>query len=89
MLDSDRADFLECVARVVRKWNLRCLAYCLMSNHWHLLLWPEGDYDLSRYMHWLTTTHAAAWRRRTRTTGNGAIYQSRFFALPMRIRSTS
>jgi putative transposase len=68
-------------AREVRP--MRIIAYCLMSNHWHLLLWPEGDHDLSRYMHWFTTSHAAAWRRKTRTKGDGAVYQSRFFALPI------
>lgn len=36
--DSDRDDFLMCLDRVVRRYELRCLAYCLMPNHYHLLV---------------------------------------------------
>jgi REP element-mobilizing transposase RayT len=41
--DSDRVDFLDCLGRVVRKHELRCFAYCLMPNHYHLILQtPDG-----------------------------------------------
>jgi REP element-mobilizing transposase RayT len=36
--DSDRVDFLDCVSRVVQRHELRCLAYCLMPNHYHLVV---------------------------------------------------
>lgn len=57
---------------------MRIIAYCLMPNHWHLLLWPEQDGDLSRFLQWVTGTHGRRWRRRTSTQGEGAVYQSRF-----------
>jgi putative transposase len=60
--------------------NMRIVSYCLMVNHWHLLLWPECDGDLSRFLHWVTGTHANRWRRDTSTQGQGAVYQSRFRA---------
>jgi len=68
-------------ARTVRP--MRIIAYCLMTNHWHFLLWPERDGQLSRFMHWLTTTHANHCRRETTTVGEGAVYQSRFTAVPI------
>ena len=37
--------------------GMRLLAYCLMPNHWHLVLWPRRDGDLSDFAHWLTLTH--------------------------------
>lgn len=41
--DSDRVDFLECVERVVHRHELTCFAYCLMPNHFHLVLQtPDG-----------------------------------------------
>jgi putative transposase len=41
--DSDRTDFLECLERVVVRHELDCLAYCLMPNHFHLVLrTPDG-----------------------------------------------
>jgi len=54
-----------------------------MPNHWHFLLWPEKDGQLSKFMHWLTTTHASRWRRDSMTVGQGAVYQSRFDAVPV------
>jgi putative transposase len=55
-----------------------------MANHWHLLLWPEHDGDLSRFLHWVTGTHAGKFRRSTKTVGQGAVYQSRFNAVGVR-----
>ena len=52
-----------------------------MVNHWHLLLWPHEDGDVSRFLHWLTGTHASRYRRRTKTIREGAVYQSRFRAV--------
>ena len=62
---------------------VRILAYCLMFNHWHFLLWPMEDDALSRFMHWVTGRHALLRRRNTQTVGEGAVYQSRFWAIPM------
>src|SRR5438445_3769694 len=52
--------------------NMRILAYCLMPNHWHLLLWPRRDRDLSMFVHWLGTTHATRWNRKNGTISCGA-----------------
>jgi putative transposase len=60
---------------------MRIIAYSLMPNHWHLLLWPARDGEISRFLHWVTGTHAARFRRRTTTQGQGAVYQSRFHAV--------
>jgi len=46
-----------------------------------LLLWPSGDGDLSRFMHWLQTVHAIGWHRGHGTRGTGAVYQSRFVSV--------
>ena len=37
--------------------GVRIAAYCLMPNHWHLLLWPRTDGELSEVMRWITVTH--------------------------------
>lgn len=59
------------------------LAYCLMPNHWHLVVWPERDGDLSRFMHLLTSTHAQRWNAQRGLSGVGAVYQGRFKAIPI------
>jgi len=39
---SDFAAFERCLEGVMAVCPIRLLAYCLMPNHWHLLLWPAG-----------------------------------------------
>ena len=66
------------------KQPMRILAYHLMRTHFHFLLWPEHDDDLSRFMQWLTSTHAKRWHRKRGSTGTGAVYQSRYKAIRIR-----
>ena len=62
---------------------MRLLSYCVMPNHWHLVLWPRGDDDLSGYMRWLTVTHAKRWHSHYHSSGSGALYQGRFKSFPI------
>jgi putative transposase len=80
---TDYETFIRLIAQARSLRPMRIIAYCLMSNHWHLLLWPEADGQLSSFMHWLTTAHASQFRRDTETAGQGAVYQSRFSAVPI------
>jgi len=59
------------------------LAYCLMPNHWHLVICPQVDQSLSQFMHWLTVTHAQRWHAFRGTAGTGSVYQGRFKASPV------
>lgn len=47
----------------------------------HLLLWPYGDGDLSRWMQWLLTAHV--WRYHRHYRGSGHVWQGRFKAFPI------
>jgi len=51
------------LAHAAKRIPMRLLAYTLMPNHWHLVLWPYNDGDLVRYVHWATLTHACRWHR--------------------------
>jgi putative transposase len=62
---------------------MRLLAYCVMSNHWHLVVWPRQDGDLSRFMNWLTLTHTQRWHQHRHTVGKGHVYQERFKSFPI------
>jgi putative transposase len=57
--------------------------FCLMPNHWHLLLRPRTGNDLSRWMQWLTVTHTHRWHRHHGTAGTGPLYQGRFKSFPV------
>lgn len=60
---------------------MRVLAYTLMPNHWHLVLWPEQDGAISAYLKWLAGTHACHFNLRYRHSG--AVYQGRFRSVPV------
>ena len=49
--------FENILTEAKEKYPIRILAYCVMPNHWHLVLYPENDNDLSLFMRWLTLTH--------------------------------
>ena len=57
---------------------MRVCAYCLMPNHFHLVLWPTADGQLSRFMQWLSMTHAQRRHAHRHSAGRGHLYQSRF-----------
>ena len=76
--DAFRAVLAEAHARV----PTRLLAYCVMPNHWHLVLWPQYD-EMPRFMHWLTMTHAKRWHQAHQSTGTGPLYQNRYNAIPV------
>lgn len=60
------------------KFNMRILAYCLMPNHFHLVLHPKNDNDLQKFMQWVTLTHTQRWHRQNNTVGTGHLYQGRY-----------
>ena len=62
---------------------IRICAYCLMPNHWHFVLWPEGDGDLAAFMQQLTTKHVRRWQLHRGKVGYGHVYQSRYRSFPI------
>lgn len=60
---------------------MRLLAYCLLPNHFHLVLWPHEDGDLSRWMQWLLTSHVRRYHRHYDSSGH--VWQGRFKAFPI------
>ncbi len=62
---------------------MRLCAYCLMPNHWHLVLWPRRDGDLASFMQRLTITHARRWQEHRKLVGTGHIYQGRYKSFPV------
>ena len=66
-----------------RSVRIPIYAYCLMPNHWHLVVSPLNDGDLSKYMHDVTGTHAQDWNVAHEAVGGGAVYQARFRPAPV------
>lgn len=71
---ADYAAFERILAEAHAATRLRILAYCLMPNHWYLLLWPRRDGELSEVLRWITVTHAQRWYAQHQTAGTGPVY---------------
>jgi putative transposase len=76
----DFAAFLDMIAAAQGRSPMRVLGYCVMPTHFHLVLRPHGDGDLSRWMQWLLTTHVRRYRRQFGSSGH--VWQGRFKAFP-------
>ena len=57
---------------------MRILAYTVMPNHWHLVLYSRKGGDLGLFMHRLTNAHTRHVHTRTKTIGSGHLYQGRY-----------
>jgi putative transposase len=74
----DFEEFLRLVVWAKAVCPVRIVAYCIMGNHWHFVFWVEVEWDVSAFLHRLTTAHAKRWRRKTNTIGCGHVYGDRF-----------
>lgn len=79
--DGDYAAFEELLGQATARLPMRLLAYSLMPDHFHLVLWPRRDGDLSRWMQWLLTAHVRRYHRVHGTSGH--VWQGRFKAFPI------
>jgi len=76
--DEDRRAFLKTLAQVVEQFNWLCYAWCLMDNHYHLLVQtPDGN--LSKGMRQLNGVYTQVSNRRHERAGH--LFQGRFKAI--------
>jgi putative transposase len=80
---ADYAAFEKVLRQAWERSGMRLLAYTLLPNHWHLVVWPEQDGNLSSYAQWLTVTHVHRWHAHHHTRGTGPVYQGRFRSFPV------
>jgi putative transposase len=81
--DGDYEAFERVLLAAFSRHPIRLLAYCLMPNHWHFVLWPEKDGQLTAFLRWLTHTHTQRWHAHYHTSGTGHLYQGRFKSFPV------
>ena len=79
--DEDYAEFVEAMVDARTRLPVDVLGYCLMPNHFHLVLRPKADGDLGRWMQWLLTAHARRYHRHHGTSGH--LWRGRFKAFPI------
>jgi putative transposase len=82
-VDEDYRMFEDLLILATRRFTMRLLDFAIMPNHWHMILLPDEDLQLSMFMHWLTMTHTQRWHAARGTTGTGPVYQGRYKAIPV------
>ncbi len=81
--DEDFLAFERVVEESLRIRRMRLCAYCLLSNHWHFVVWPERDGDLPAFMQHVTNTHVKRWKEHRHEIGYGHLYQGRYKCFPV------
>jgi putative transposase len=80
---ADYAAFEQVLRQAWERTGMPLLAYAMLPNHWHFVVWPQHDGDLSMYAQWLTVTHVRRWHAHHHTEGTGPVYQGRFKSFPV------
>lgn len=79
--EADYQAFVSLMAAACTRRPMRVLAFCLMPNHFHFVLWPEHDGDLSRWMQWFMTTHVRRYHGHHGSSGH--VWQGRYKSFPV------
>ncbi len=79
--DEDYEALERILQEAVDRTATRLLAYCVLRNHWHLVVWPREDGELSKFTGWLTLTQR--WHAHRHSTGSGHLYQGCFNSFPV------
>jgi putative transposase len=74
--DKDYEAFVGIMEEAKVHYSVRIFAYCLMPNHFHMVLMPEEAEHLSKMMQWLMTSHVRRYHRHYGTSGH--IWQGRY-----------
>ena len=76
--DDDYSAFERILAKELKEYHVSVFSFPLRPNHWHLLLHPNVDGEISRFLHWVTATHTMRSYAHDHTSGEGHVYQGRF-----------
>lgn len=81
--EEDFVAFEQVIREGLEKFSVQLYAYQWMTNHWHMLLSPKVDGEMSRFLCWVTMTHTARYHAHNHTTGEGHVYQGRYKSFPI------
>ncbi len=80
---ADFEAFERVLAEGLERYAVELLTYCMMPNHWHLVVRPKTDEALGRWMGWVGVTHVRRYHEHYHSRGGGHLYQGRFKSLPV------
>jgi putative transposase len=81
--DGDYLAFVRVLFEALARYPVDLLDWCLMPNHWHLVLSPRRRDALAGLMRWVGVTHVRRHHEHYRSRGGGHLYQGRFKSFPV------
>ena len=81
--DADFAAFERVLVEGLKRYPVELLTYCLMGNHWHLVVQPRTDRAVGQFLGWVGVTHVRRHHEHYHTRGGGHLYQGRFKCFPV------
>jgi putative transposase len=75
--------FERVLAEGLDRYPVELLTYCVMPNHWHLVVRPKTNEALGRWLGWVGVTHVRRHHEHYRQRGGGHLYQGRFKSFPI------
>ena len=79
----DYAAFERVLAEGLERYPVELLTYCIMPNHWHLVVRPKTNEALGRWLGWVGVTHVRRHHQHYHRRGGGHLYQGRFKSFPV------
>ena len=81
--EADFVAFERILGEALEIHEVELFSYQLMSNHYHLVLRPLIDGEMSRFMGWVGGTHTMRYHAHYHTSGMGHVYQQRYKSFPI------
>jgi putative transposase len=75
--------FEQVLSESLERYPVDLLTYCVMPNHWHLVVRPKTDDALGRWLGWVGVTHVRRHHTRYQRRGGGHLYQGRYKSFPV------
>ncbi|MEQ1826407.1 MAG: transposase [Pirellula sp.] len=80
---SDFEAFEKILDEALDRFEIDLFAYCLMPNHYHLLVRPRVDGVMARFGQYIGLTHTQRYHAHYNTAGQGHLYQGRYKSFPV------
>ena len=81
--EEDYVAFEKILSEALEIHKVELYSYLLMPNHYHIVLRPLVDGEMSRFMGWVGGTHTMRYHAHYHTSGMGHVYQQRYKSFPI------
>ncbi|TWU48926.1 Transposase IS200 like protein [Rubripirellula tenax] len=80
---ADYEAFERILVDAVTRFEIDLFSYCVMPNHWHMVVRPRQDGEMSRFAQRLQLTHTQRYHAHHHSAGRGHLYQGRYKSFPV------